>query len=110
MHSSEYRVPTEFSDTTVIVAGGGKSGQDIAADLAQNPTLSVIHASNKYAQHTYRFNSLYSIGTRNRIMNITKEANGTFTVHFQKGNKGPERTVPAYNVGAIIWYANFGCV
>jgi hypothetical protein len=97
LHSSQYRVASQFlNNTSVIVAGGGKSGQDIYMDLAAFPSLTAYHASS----HT---------GTRNRIKNITKEADGTFTVHFDptQNPKNPEKAEPARNVGGIIWCWGF---
>jgi len=98
IHSREYRLSTDFQNTTVIVSGGGKSAQDIAADLVQNPSLHVIHSSSH-------------LGQRNRIVNITKQEDGSFTVYFSStGNaksNGEERIEPVHNVGGIIWCWGF---
>lgn len=85
----------------------GKSGQDIAQDLLTNPTLQVFHSSNKYMSLYLKFLTPTSIGSRNRILNITKEEDGTFTVYFQKGTKGEDRAQPVKNVGGIIWCWGF---
>eukprot|EP01127_Copromyxa_protea_P019635 TRINITY_DN641_c1_g2_i1.p1 TRINITY_DN641_c1_g2~~TRINITY_DN641_c1_g2_i1.p1 ORF type:complete len:265 (-),score=41.59 TRINITY_DN641_c1_g2_i1:296-1090(-) len=120
IHSSMYRRASAFSNLTVsssssssssststtpktvIVSGGGKSAQDIAADLRKNiPDLIV-------------YQSASSVGQRNRILNISKEEDGSYTVYFVTTNAKKEfteeRYQPVKNVAAIIWCWGFGKV
>ena len=48
LHSGEYKQPTVFQGRRVLVVGGGNSGCDIAAEAAQNATLTRLSLRRGY--------------------------------------------------------------
>jgi len=94
IHSSAYRVRSVFRRKSVLVSGGGRSGQDIAGDLKLDPTIRVIHSS-----------AGYPTSQRGRIKSIETETNGTFTIYFNR--KADRSTDPVSNIDVIIWCWGF---